>query len=155
CADAGFGTLLVTCTDGRHGPVNPDLGLRLSPGELALKRREELRAAADILGVGEVVWLGYHDSGMFGSSNNQRAEAFWAQPVDAPLERLVGIVRLFRPHVVVAYDPFGGTGHPDHIQAHRMTLLAVEAAAEGHLFPDAGPRWSVDHLFYPVFPVSA
>ncbi len=42
---------------------------------------------------------------------------------------LVGIIRRLRPHVVVTYDPDGGYGHPDHIQAHRVTTEAVAASA--------------------------
>jgi LmbE family N-acetylglucosaminyl deacetylase len=68
---------------------------------------------------------------------------------------MVGIMRRFRPHAVVTYDPFGATGHPDHIQAHRVTLLAVEAATEPHAFPDQGMLWTVNQVFYPVFPISA
>ena len=42
---------------------------------------------------------------------------------------LVAIIRRLRPHVVVTYDPDGGYGHPDHIQAHRVTTEAVAASA--------------------------
>lgn len=155
CAAAGVRTRLVTCTDGRYGPVSPDLGLTLLPEELAEVRRKELDAAAGVLGVAERDWLGYHDSGMLGSPHNHRPLAFWAQPLERLLERMVGIVRQFRPQVVVVYDPFGCTGHPDHMQAHRVTLLAVEAASEPHLFPDTGAGWTVSQMFYPVFPISA
>ncbi len=155
CADAGVRTRLATCTDGRYGPVNPDLGSTLTPDELAEVRRKELGAAAEVLGVAELDWMGYHDSGMMGSPNNQGLNAFWAQPLQTLLERVVRILRLFRPHVVVAYDPFGCTGHPDHIQAHRAALLAVEAAAERLLFPGTGAPWTVSQVFYPVFPMSA
>jgi N-acetyl-1-D-myo-inositol-2-amino-2-deoxy-alpha-D-glucopyranoside deacetylase len=155
CADAGVRTRLVTCTDGRYGPVNPDLGLALTPDELADVRRKELGAAAEMLGVAELDWLSYHDSGMMGSPNNRRPHAFWAQPLQPLVERVVRIIRRFRPHVLVTYGPFGCTGHPDHIQAHRVALLAVEAAAEPYLFPDSGAPWTVSHVFYPVFPMSA
>ena len=43
---------------------------------------------------------------------------------------LVAIIRELRPHVVVTYDPKGGYGHPDHIQAHEVTTAAVAASAE-------------------------
>jgi LmbE family N-acetylglucosaminyl deacetylase len=64
CAAEGVTTCLVTCTDGRYGPVNPDLGLALSPDDLASMRSAELHAAAAALGVGQVRQLGYHDSGI-------------------------------------------------------------------------------------------
>lgn len=155
CADAGVRTRLVTCTDGRYGPVNPGLGLTLTPEELAEVRRKELGSAAKVLGVAELDWLGYHDSGTMGSPNNQRPQAFWAEPLQKLVERVVRILRQFRPHMLVTYDPFGCTGHPDHIQAHRVALLAAEGAAEPHLFPDTGAPWTVSHVFYPVFPMSA
>lgn len=155
CSAAGVTTCLLTCTDGRYGPVSPDYGMTLDPAALAVVRAEELAAAARELGVSEVCQLEYHDSGMTGSAANSAPLAFWNQPVDDVLALAVSHVRRFRPHVVVTYDPFGSTGHPDHIAAHRITVLAVEAAAEGHSFPHTGPPWTVDRLVYPVFPVSA
>lgn len=155
CARAGVRTCLVTCTDGRYGPVNPELGVALSPEQLGAARGTELEAAAAALGVDELRRLGYHDSGMTGSSTNHAAQAFWSQPIDSVVARVVELIREFRPHVVVAYDPFGCTGHPDHVQAHRVAVLAVEAAAEGHAFAAAGEAWVVGRLFYPVYPVSS
>jgi len=155
CADGGIDTCLVSCTDGRYGPVNPDLRLTLTPDELAEARAEELEAATKILAVGQVRQLGYHDSGMTGSPRNLEPWAFWAQKADDLVAAFVLILRDFRPHVVVTHDPFGCTGHPDHTQAHRATVLAVEAAAEQNAFPHAGRPWQVAALFYPVYPRSA
>lgn len=155
CARSDARTSLVTCTDGRHGPVNPELGLTLTPDSLAKMRATELTEAAAVLGISAVERLGYHDSGMTGSPHNQAPAAFWAQPIDQVVGRIVGILRTFRPHVVVTYDPFGCTGHPDHIQAHRITMLGVAAAAEPHAFPELEPAWEVGQVFYPVFPRSA
>jgi LmbE family N-acetylglucosaminyl deacetylase len=155
CSATGIRTCLVTCTDGRHGPVNPELGLTLAPDKLADIRARELDAAARVLGIGELHQLGFHDSGMTGSPHNDAPRGFWCQSNDALVRRMVEIIRGFRPQVVVTYDPFGSTGHPDHVQAHRVTLLAVLAAGEAHVFPDEGTRWEVSQVFYPVFPVSA
>jgi N-acetyl-1-D-myo-inositol-2-amino-2-deoxy-alpha-D-glucopyranoside deacetylase len=155
CAGLGIRTRLVTCTDGRRGPVNPELGLTLTPDQLVQARWSELRAAASILGVTEVDWLGYHDSGMAGSPDNTAPGSFWSQPCDRLVGQMTGILRRFRPHVVVTYDAFGFTGHPDHIQTHRVVLLGVEAAAEPRLVPSEGAAWSVGRIFHPVFPVSA
>lgn len=130
CAEAGVVTILLTCTDGRYGPVNPELGLRLPPDQLAGVRSAELDEAARILGVTEVRRLGHHDSNMTGLSQNQAPKAFWAQPTDELVATAVRLIRECRPHVVVTYDAFGNTGHPDHVQAHRITMLAVAAASE-------------------------
>jgi N-acetyl-1-D-myo-inositol-2-amino-2-deoxy-alpha-D-glucopyranoside deacetylase len=154
CADSGVRTALVTCADGRYGPVNPELGLVLEPDVLAQVRRDELRAAAHVLGVGEVVWLGHHDSGMSGAQTSLAPEAFWSRPVDLLVRQMVGVVRRFRPHAVVTYDAIGCTGHPDHVQAHRVSLLAVAAAGEACAMPGEGPAWLVRQVFYPVFPFS-
>ncbi|MGL5825963.1 MAG: PIG-L family deacetylase [Nocardioides sp.] len=155
CSRSGVSTRLVTCTDGRYGPVNPDLGLKLLPDALADLRASELAAAADVLGIGRVDRLGYHDSGMLGSPHNQAPAAFWSQPIDVLVGQLVGVLRAFRPHVVISYDPFGCTGHSDHIHAHRVTMLGVAAAGESHVFAELGPAWEIGRVFYPVFPRSA
>ena len=65
---------------------------------------------------------------MWGADTNQLPDAFWKADIDEAVGRLVAHIRRFRPHVVVTYDGIGGYGHPDHIQTHRVTLLAVEAA---------------------------
>jgi len=155
CAPAGVRTTLVTCTDGRYGPVNPDLGLRLTPEELADVRATELEEAARILSVWQVHRLGHHDSNMAGLGQNAAPEAFWMQSTEGLVASLVGLIRTARPQVVVTYDAFGGTGHPDHIQAHRATMLAIAAASEPRCFPDAGPCWTVSRLFHPVYPISS
>lgn len=155
CTRAGVRTTLVTCTDGRYGPVNPELGLRLTPDELADVRATELRQAARILSVSQLRLLGHHDSNMTELAQNVAPRAFWAQPTDALVASLVEVIRKVQPQVVVTYDAFGGTGHPDHIQAHRATMLAVAAASEGRCFPDAGPCWAVGLVFHPVFPISS
>ena len=155
CSAAGIRTCLVTCTDGRHGPVNPELDLTLGPDELAEVRTLELGTAARVLGIAELHQLGFHDSGMTGSPHNHAPRAFYSQPNDALVGRMVKVIRRFRPQVAVTYDPFGGTGHRDHVQAHRITLLALQAAGEAHAFPAAGAPWEVSQVYYPVFPASA
>lgn len=155
CAEAGVTTTLVTCTDGRYGPVNPELGLQLDPPALAQTRAVELSDAAHILGISRVRMLGHHDSNMTGLPQNTAPEAFWAQPMDELVAAMVQEIRRSRPQVVVTYDAFGGTGHPDHIQAHRATMLAVAAAGQTGCGVDAGPVWEVAAVFHPVFPVSA
>ncbi|MGH3547435.1 MAG: PIG-L family deacetylase [Pseudonocardiaceae bacterium] len=155
CGLAGIRTTLVTCTDGRYGPINPELGLRLSPDELAEVRAAELDEAARILGISELRRMGHHDSNLTGLTQNHAPQAFWAQPIETLVAMLVRIIREVGPHVVVTYDAFGDTGHPDHVQAHRVTMLAVAASAETRCFPAAGSSWSVRRVFHPVYPVSS
>lgn len=155
CAAAGITTTLLTCTDGRFGPVSPEYGRELDPEQLAEVRAAELDSAANVLRVGEVRRLGHHDSNMTGLPGNALPNAFWAQPTDALVAEVVQVLRDCRPHVVVTYDAFGNTGHPDHVQAHRITVLAIAAAGQARCFPDAGPPWVVARLFHPIYPMSA
>jgi LmbE family N-acetylglucosaminyl deacetylase len=75
-------------------------------------------------------------------------------PIDEATGKIVTLIRRFRPHVVVTYDGNGGYGHPDHIQAHRATLLAVEASRLKAMYKEAGEPWRVQKLYYTAFPRS-
>ena len=128
-AAEGIRTVLVTCTDGSCG----DAPGGIKPGEpghdpaaVAALRREELEASCRVLKVGELELLGYKDSGMMGWPQNDAPGAFWTTPVPEAAERLAELMRLYQPDVVVTYDENGFYGHPDHIQAHRITMAAVE-----------------------------
>jgi N-acetyl-1-D-myo-inositol-2-amino-2-deoxy-alpha-D-glucopyranoside deacetylase len=154
-ADRGVRTANVCCTDGKLATiVAPDMPEETTRPRLAEIRQEELRAACAILGVAEVHFLGYGDSGMWGADTNQLDGAFWKVDVNEAVGRLVALIRRFRPHVVVTYDGVGGYGHPDHIQTHRVALLAVEAAHMKSLYPDAGEPWRVTKLYYTSIPLS-
>jgi len=126
----GVQTVLVTCTDGGCGDgpggVKPGQPGH-DPAAVAASRAAELRESARILGIAHVEQLGYADSGMMGWATNEAPHAFWNTPVDQAAQRLAGLMRHYRPDVVVTYDEYGFYGHPDHIQAHRVTMAAVEA----------------------------
>ena len=136
---AGAHVTLVTCTLGEEGEIHvPALaGLAAAEGDqLGGYRVAELAAACAALGVSDHRFLGgagrYRDSGMMGTPANEHARAFWAADLDEAAGALVEVIRETRPQVAVTYDPNGFYGHPDHIQAHRVTMRAVElAAAEG------------------------
>ena len=151
-ASLGVRTANVCCTDGRLATiVDPTMVEEEVRPRLGEVRHAELTEACAILGVGELHWLGYHDSGMEGTEANRDPEAFWMTPLDGIVERLVGIIRDFRPDVVVTYDAHGAYGHPDHVQAHRATLLAVEAAQHARVYPEVGKPWRVSKLYYTAF----
>jgi LmbE family N-acetylglucosaminyl deacetylase len=129
-AAEGIRTVLVTCTDGRCGdgpggakPGEPGH----DPAAVAASRRAELEASCAVLGVSDLELLGYADSGMAGSPTNDVPGSFWSTPVEEAARRLGGLIEQYRPDVVVTYDPNGFYGHPDHIQAHRITMAAVES----------------------------
>jgi len=152
-ADLGVRTCVVCCTDGKLATiVDPDMPEETTRPRLAEIREAELRDACSILRVDEVEFLRYGDSGMADTPTNQLPGAFWMTPLHEAAGRIVAEIRRFRPQVVVTYDGNGGYGHPDHIQAHRATLLAVEAAYLPTLYKDAGEPWRVEKLYYTAFP---
>jgi LmbE family N-acetylglucosaminyl deacetylase len=125
----GVRTVLVTCTNGEYGDDTtgnkPDHDDH-DPDDVARHRYSELEKSCEILGVDRLVMLGYRDSGMKGWSGNDDPRSFWATPVAVAAERLAGILREERPQVIMTYNEFGFYGHPDHIQANRVTLAALE-----------------------------
>ncbi|WP_319458366.1 PIG-L family deacetylase [Micromonospora sp. RTP1Z1] len=127
-AAEGISTVLVTCTDGRCGD-GPD-GVKPSdpghdPAAVVAMRQDELEASCAALKVTHLETLGYADSGMMGWPTNDLPGAFWTTPVAEAADRLAELIRQYRPDVVVTYDENGFYGHPDHIQAHRITMAAV------------------------------
>jgi LmbE family N-acetylglucosaminyl deacetylase len=130
-AAQGVQTVLVTCTDGRCG----DGPGGVKPGEpghdpeaVVAVRQAELEASCKILNVSHLELLGYADSGMMGWPNNDAPGAFWGTPVDEAAAKLVKLIEQYQPDVIVTYDENGFYGHPDHIQAHRITMAAVAAS---------------------------
>jgi N-acetyl-1-D-myo-inositol-2-amino-2-deoxy-alpha-D-glucopyranoside deacetylase len=138
-AATGARVTLVTCTLGEEGEIHvPALaGLAATEADqLGGYRIAELEAACQALGVADHRFLGgagrYRDSGMMGLPTNDHPRAFWGADLDEAAGALLDVIREVRPQVVVTYDPHGFYGHPDHIQAHRVTMRAVElAAADG------------------------
>ena len=99
--------------------------------------------SAEILGAQRVEFLGYEDSGMIGTPENERPEAFWQAPVDDAAEQLAAILRDEDAVALTAYDSDGGYGHPDHIQVHRVGKRAAELAGTPRFFEATMNR---DHL---------
>lgn len=151
CAAEGIRTVLVTCTNGEQGDapggIKPGAPGH-DPNAVRAQRLSELRESAALLGIEHVELLGYRDSGMDGWDGNHDPEAFWNIPVEQAAARVAELMRQYRPQVVVTYDENGNYGHPDHIQANRVTLAA--AASTGipdKLYYSAIPRESSRELF--------
>jgi LmbE family N-acetylglucosaminyl deacetylase len=128
-ADEGIRTIVVTCTNGELG----DAPGGIKPGEVAHDeaavaaiRLAELDKACEILGVDVLEKLGYCDSGMLEWEYKDRPQAFWNVPIEESSARLATLIERHQPQVIVTYDEFGGYNHPDHVQANRVTLAAVE-----------------------------
>jgi len=153
--DAGVHAVLVTATGGEAGDIlNPAMDRPEVAADLGAIRFAELQAAAAIIGYQKVIMLGYRDSGMPGSEDNARADAFTNADDEEVMERLVTIVRAEKPHVLLSYDSHERYPHPDHLAVHRHGLELFTAAADGERFPDAGEPWAVSKLYAPVFSVN-
>ena len=149
----GVRTILLTCTDGAVGEISdPNLA---TPENLAEVRAGELDEAVRILGVSRLVKLGYRDSGMAGTDDNQNPASFLQSSFDEAVERVVKVIREEHPDVVVTYDENGGYGHPDHIRSHQVAVAAFAAAGDPVRFPNAGAAWPARKLYYSVVPRSA
>jgi N-acetyl-1-D-myo-inositol-2-amino-2-deoxy-alpha-D-glucopyranoside deacetylase len=136
-ASTGAHVTLVTCTLGEEGEIHVPALSQLAADQadqLGGYRLIELERACAALGITDHRFLGgagrYRDSGMMGLPTNEHPRCFWQADVDAAAAELLEVLREVRPQVVVTYDEHGGYGHPDHIQAHRVAMRAVELAAE-------------------------
>jgi N-acetyl-1-D-myo-inositol-2-amino-2-deoxy-alpha-D-glucopyranoside deacetylase len=145
----GAEVTVVTCTLGEEGEVIGELHALLAvdhADQLGGYRIGELTKALNALGIDEPLFLGrpgrWRDSGMAGTPPRRR-QRFIDAGADA-VHELTGIVDRLRPHVVVTYDPDGGYGHPDHINAHNVTTAAVAAS-----------QWRVPKVYWTVMSTSA
>ncbi|MEV8391447.1 MULTISPECIES: N-acetyl-1-D-myo-inositol-2-amino-2-deoxy-alpha-D-glucopyranoside deacetylase [unclassified Streptomyces] len=152
---------LVTCTLGEEGEVIPPELAHLTADRedrLGAHRVGELAAAMRELGVTDHRFLGgpgrFRDSGMMGLEQNDREGAFWRAPVDDAAACLVEVIREVRPQVLVTYDPDGGYGHPDHIQAHRVAMRGAVLAAEPAFRPGLGAPHAIDKIYWNRVPRS-
>lgn len=143
---------LVTCTRGEEGEVLvPELS-HLSAQEsdkLGEYREIELALAMKELGISDHRFLGngkikFRDSGMMGTEPNNREDSFWQADLDIAANLLVEVIHEVKPHILITYDEIGGYGHPDHIQAHRVAMRAVELAQD----------WQVSKIYWNAMPKS-
>jgi LmbE family N-acetylglucosaminyl deacetylase len=125
-ASLGHRTVLVTATDGRHGEIAP--GTVAEHETLTHVRSRELAKSAEILGVSRLVELGYPDSGMMGTPQNDDPDCFWQADVEVAAAQLAAVLVEEQADVLTVYDSRGGYGHPDHIQVHRVGYRAAELA---------------------------
>ncbi|MFC1899046.1 PIG-L deacetylase family protein [Chloroflexota bacterium] len=117
----GKEVIYVVCTNGDKGTSDPNI----KPQELAKIREQEQLAAAEILGVREVIFLNHPDQSL----------------EDTPEFRkeIVRLIRTYRPDVVVAVDSYGRyIDHRDHRIAMRVSLDAI--------FPYAGTTYAYPDL---------
>src|SRR5881398_2531388 len=103
-AAQGVHTVLVCCTGGEAGDIlNPAMDTPEVRADLHEVRMRELDAATRIIGYDEVVMLGYRDSGMPDTPENEDPRSFASADLDEAVGRLVAVIRRERPHVIVTY----------------------------------------------------
>jgi N-acetyl-1-D-myo-inositol-2-amino-2-deoxy-alpha-D-glucopyranoside deacetylase len=167
---------LVTCTRGELGEIiPPELAYLAADRDDALGeyRVGELAMAMTALGVHDHRFLDevegdpdhpfppvhYRDSGMVWGPDGHAAaapdtgpSAFARADVEDAAARLAAVIREVRPQVLVTYEPGGGYNHPDHVQAHRVAMRAVDVAGA----PGPGGRpWQVTTVYWVVIPERA
>ena len=149
-AKRGYDTYLICATRGEVGSVDEEhlRGFK----DIADMRTAELDCAAAHLGLKDVFYLGYRDSGMPGSDDNRHPNAQVNRPVEEVAGRVVKYIRGLKPDVVLTFDPIGGYKHPDHIQIHRATALAFDRADDASFHPEAGAPFQPRALYFQVFP---
>jgi N-acetyl-1-D-myo-inositol-2-amino-2-deoxy-alpha-D-glucopyranoside deacetylase len=161
-AARGTQVTLVTCTLGEEGEVLvPELEHLASHREdkLGQHRIAELANAMKVLGVTDHRFLGkagkYRDSGMVWheeghaiAGEDVKEGTFWRADLLEAAADLVDVIREVRPQVLVTYDQFGGYGHPDHIQAHRVAMYGASLAAVRSFRPELGEPWDVSKIYW-------
>ena len=143
----GVAVTLITCTRGEEGEVLvPELSHYASHVEdkLGEHRVIELANAMKELGVKDHRFLGeYRDSGMMGAPQNENPKCFWKCDLEEAAKKLALIIDEIKPQVMVTYDEYGGYGHPDHIQTHRVAMRAAEIS-----------NWKIPKIYWNIMPKS-
>jgi len=112
----GKQVVYIVCTNGNKGTSDPDV----KPDELAKIRQNEQRAAAEVLGVREVLFLENQDQGLEDTPEFRK--------------QIVRMIRRYRPETVVTADPYRRyIWHRDHRIAGQVTIDAVFPYARDHL----------------------
>ena len=150
-AALGADVTLITCTRGEEGEVLVEEHSHKAAAHddlLGEHRVIELADAMKALGVRDHRFLGaphkqYRDSGMMDTEPNNRDDSFWRANFEEATRHLVDVIDEVKPHVLITYDEFGGYGHPDHIQAHRVAMAAAEKS-----------QWDIPKIYWNVTPRS-
>jgi len=149
-AQKGHPVYLVCATRGEAGTMAPEhLG---KFDTVAEKRESELQCAAQTLGLKDVFFLDYRDSGMSGSEDNNHPDAQINHPVEQIAGDVVKYIRELKPEIVLTFDPIGGFRHPDHVHIQKAATLAFEKADDASFYPETGSPFKPLALYYLIFP---
>jgi len=143
---AGSDVTLLCATRGEVGEISdPVLS---TPETLGYTRELELRASMAQLGLSDVRFLPFRDSGMDGTPENEHPQAWHQQPPEIAVPAVLEVMREVRPHLVFTWQEDGGYGHPDHVAAHRHTLAAFDVCGNAEAHPETGEPWEPERLFW-------
>ena len=151
-AQEGVQVSLVCATKGEAGEISdPSLATSENLGSV---RENELRCACAAIGISDLYLLGYCDSGMEGTDENELPTAFIKADPDEVRRKLVRIIRETKPQVIITFEPFGWYGHPDHIAAGRYATEAFKLAGDPEAYPEVEAPWRPARLFHAVLLLS-
>ncbi|MDP2966630.1 MAG: PIG-L family deacetylase [Pelolinea sp.] len=149
-AKAGVEVYLICATKGEAGEVPAQMLEGFSSiGEL---REHELSCAASELGLAKIHYLGYRDSGMSGSPENNHPQALVQAPVDEVAKKIALLIRNIKPQVIITFDPIGGYMHPDHIAVHNACVAAFKIAGDKAIKLDNLSPFAPPKLYFHIFP---
>ena len=153
-ARAGVQVTLACCTRGEAGEIAP--GVAATSANLGNVREDELRCAAEKIGIQNLYFLDYRDSGMMGTPENSDPRNLWNANLFEVTEKIVRLVRRHKPQVILTFDPNGGYGHPDHIKAHQAATIAYYVAGDPRIYPEQLKEgleaWTPSKLYWGAFP---
>lgn len=135
-ANEGTEITLVCATKGEAGTVDSEFLTHYE--SIAALREHELACAARVLGIHEVIYMGYRDSGMAGSDDNQHIQSFVQADEGEVVTKLIRIMENSKPDIVITFDETGGYHHPDHIAIHQATI---------HAFNEIGAKFQPKALY--------
>jgi LmbE family N-acetylglucosaminyl deacetylase len=150
-ADRGIPVTMICATRGEVGEIAPGTGA--TPETLGQFREQELRDAMAILGVSDVRFLDFRDSGMQGTPENDDPRSLHRAAAARVVEPLVRAIRELRPDVIATWDSTGGYGHPDHVAIHHHATAAYRAAADAAQHASLGAPWRARGLYYTAIPI--
>ena len=155
-ARRGVEVTLVCGTRGEVGEIAP--GVDATPATLSQVRENELRCAAEKIGIHNLYFLDYRDSGMMDTGDNNDSRNLWQANLFEVAGKLVNVIRKHKPQVILTFDASGGYGHPDHIKMHQAALMAYWVAGDARAYPeqlkDGLQPWTLSKLYWTAFPRS-
>lgn len=153
-ADEGVAVHYACATRGEAG--HADAELLAGYDSVAELRTAELLCAAGHLGLAGVHLLGYRDSGMENTPDNEDPASLMQAPLGEVVAKIARLMREIRPQVVLTHDASGGYFHPDHIKVHQATVAAFHAAGDPDRFPEQLAEglaaYQPQKLYFTVFP---